>query len=125
MHIAPFAHSERRKKIRVQLLIEFAMRFFVRERFFIERPQIDESQKLRLRMGKFFMGDSGVLLLVMRPQTRILHRQRGRDFQYLREAAFTLGGEQHAGDGRINRKFRQLPAECGQRLVVIDRTEFE
>ena len=122
MHIAPLAHPQRRKKLCVQHLVKFAMRLFVLRRFLIEFPKFYEAQKLRLRMDEFFVGECGFLLLVVWPIARILHRQCRSNDEHFFQRAFTFGRDQHAGDGRINRKFGELPAERSESLVIVDGT---
>ena len=73
-------------------------------------------------MDEFFVGECGFLLLVVWPIARILHRQRGSNDEHFVQRAFVFGRDQHAGDGRINRKFGELPAERGESFVVVDST---
>ena len=76
-------------------------------------------------MNKFFMRQRGFLLFVVRAIARVLHRQRGSDNEHFFERPFPFGGDQHTRNGWINRKLCELPAQCGEALILIHGTELK
>ena len=109
----------------MQLLIEFSIRFLVFPCFFIVFPQFHKRHEFRLRMREFFVGESCFVLLVVRTQARILHRQCRSNDQYFGKARFTLTGQQHACDRGIDRKLGQLPTQRGESFIRVDGTQLE
>ena len=109
----------------MQHLIKLAMRFLVFERILIEFPELHKTQKFRLRMDKFFVCQCSFLLFVMRPITRVLHRECGRNDKHFFERILMFCGNQHTCDSRINGKFGELPTQRRETLVVIDRTKLK
>src|SRR3954469_22941167 len=65
----------------------------------------------------------GRLSLVERPLARILHRERGGDDAYLRYAMLVAGRNQHASDARVERQARELLAEGGELILLVDRAK--
>ena len=125
MHVPPLTHAQRRDKIFMQHLVELAIRLLVLQGLLVKRPHIHKGEKLRLRMCKLLVRHGGILLLVVRPHPRVLHRQGGRNHQHLAHAGLAFGRQQHACDGGIHREFRQRPAKRGQPLVPVNRPQLK
>ncbi len=77
-------------------------------------PQVNKGEEVRLFVVEAAMFLIGRLLLVHRPLTRILNRERGGDDHRLAHAAQLLRLQHHTGKTRIHRQLRQLAPLGGQ-----------
>ena len=124
VHVAPFAHAARRKKIILQVLGELAVRFLVLQRLFEPCPQFDEGEKIRALVVEFrvrLISRGGALIGA---GARILDFERGGDDEDFTHALMFLRGDDHARDSRIDRKLGEPPADVGQFVAFINGAEF-
>ncbi len=77
-------------------------------------PQVNKGEEVRLFVVEATMFLIGRLLLVHRPLTRILNRERGCDDHRFAHAAQLLRLQHHTGKTRIHRQLRQLTPLGGE-----------
>ena len=88
-----------------------------------EVPQLHQCQEVASFVGVAPVRLIGRILRLQRPLARILHRQCGSDDQHLGQALLVACREQHARHPRIERQLRELPADGGELVALVDRVE--
>ena len=94
------------------------------ERLGVPLPHFEVGDKVGALVIEFRMRLIGSRGPLIRAIARILNFQRRGDDQHFCRATMLIGGDDHAGYPRINRKLRQTPAYPGQFVALIDGTEF-
>ena len=74
-------------------------------------PNIEQREKIGLRIGELFVRRGRRVLLIQRTFARILNAQPGGDDQQFARRVFVLGLEQHAPERGINRQPREVFAQ--------------
>ena len=87
-------------------------------------PDVEQREKVGLRIGEPFVGGGGGFLLVERTLARVLDAQAGGDDQQFPRGVFVLRLEQHAAERGINRQPREVVAERRELALFIQRAEF-
>ncbi len=111
INILPFAHPQVGKKALLAELPPLALRPqpvpFVMNRV----PDVEQREKVGLRVGELLVGRGRRFLLLERSLARILNAQPGGDDQQFPRRMFVLRLEQHAPQRGINRQPREVVAE--------------
>ena len=88
-------------------------------------PQLEEAEEVGMLVAEGEVGGVGGLLLVEGAFSGVLDGEGGGDDEDFFLDAFGLGGDDHAGDARINGEAGELVAEGGELLFGGDGAEFE
>jgi len=95
----------------------------VRQALLQRIPQLHQPGKLRPLVGVAPVRLVGGFLRTLRALARILHRQSRGDDQHLAQADLIARRQQHAAQARIQRQARQLAADRGELVALVDRVQ--
>ncbi len=123
VYLAPLAHPRDRQEMRPAERGELVVGQLLGERIGKELPELQIGKKIRALVIEPLLRLVGGGLLVHRPVTRILHRERRRDHQHLFEAPLLLRREQHARDAWVERQARKLAPRWRQFVGLVDRAQ--
>ena len=87
-------------------------------------PDVEQREKIGLRIGEALVGRGRGVLLLQRTLARVLNAQPGGDDQQFARGVFVLRLEQHPAERRINRQPREVLAEPRQVALFVERAEF-
>jgi hypothetical protein len=124
INVLPFAHPQVGKKALLAELPPLALRPQPVPLVVNGVPDVEQREKVGLRIGELFVGRGRRVLLLQRTLARILNAQPGGNDQQLRGRMFVLRLEQHASQRGINRQPREVVAEPREGALFIQRAEF-
>ena len=124
INILPFAHAQVGKKALLAELPPLALRPQPVPLVVHGVPDVEQREKVGLRVGELLVGRGRRVLLLQRTLARVLDAQPGGDDQQFPRRMFVLRLEQHAAQRGINRQPREVVAEPREGALFIQRAEF-
>ena len=119
MDVAPLAHARITKKMFAAEAPELRLRHRL-ELAVIRLPDVEQREKIRIRMHEAPVGRIGLLLFVHRPLTRVLDAQAGGDDHDFAQCLLGARLQNHAPHGRIDGQPREFAAD-GRELIDVGR----
>ena len=127
MDVAPLAHAARRDEVLAQqrlLLAHAQLVFAVAAAAVLEPlPELQVADELGLLVVELAMRSVGRGLLLDGPVAHVLHAEGAGDDQHLGQRLAAARLEDHAAHARVQRQLRQLAADGGQLVGLVDGAE--
>ena len=110
MDVAPFAHARIAEKMIAAETAQFRLRQIL-ELLVIGLPDVEQGEKIRVRMHKAPVRRIGRGLFLQRTLARILDAQSGRDHEHFAQRFFGARLQYHPTHRRIYRQTREFAAD--------------
>ena len=124
VEILPLHHAQVGEKVLAAELPALALRAQLFPLVMDGVPDIEQGEKIRLRIVEAPVRGQSGFLLIERSFARVLDAQAGGDDEQFVRGVLVLRLKQHAAQRGIDGQPREIPAERGQLAPVIQRAQF-
>ena len=124
VEILPLHHAQVGEKVLAAELPALALRAQLFPLVMHGVPDVEQGEKIRLRIVEAPVRGQSGFLLIERSFARVLDAQAGGDDEQFVRGVLVLRLKQHAAQRGIDGQPREIPAERGQLAPVIQRAQF-